>query len=158
MKSTALSAQKVENSHSLFNVSYTWYKSLYKPHPIESPPILLYYFNVWQFDEFFFSLNSSLVNSVKKKLLELILARFYWMYIIKTNVQNVVVWKQLRTSIPVFEYLSKLSGLSFKVQILWECHIIWKNLPFFFEIYLVTSKKVGDFFKFLWPSHNIWIL
>ena len=128
------SAQTNETPHSFFNVYYTCYKSLYKPHPIESPPILLYYFNVWQFDEFFFSLNSSLVNSVKKKLLELILARFYWMYIIKTNVQNVVVWKQLRTSIPVFEYLSKMSVLSFRVQILWEGDIICKNLRLCFEI------------------------
>ena len=34
-----------------------------------------------------------------------------------------------------------------------------KQSPTFFEIYLVTSKrKVGDFFKFLQPSHNIWTL
>ena len=26
-----------------------------------------------------------------------------------------------------------------------------KKSPTFFDVYLVTSKQVGDFFKFVWP-------
>ena len=32
---------------------------------------------------------------------------------------------------------------------------IWNNLPLFFWHY---KKKMEDYFKFLWPSQNIWIL
>ena len=30
----------------------------------------------------------------------------------------------------------------------------WENLPLCFDIEVI-SKKVGDFFQILWPSHNI---
>ena len=33
-----------------------------------------------------------------------------------------------------------------------------KTTPTFFWNYLVTSKQLGYFFKFLWPSENIWTL
>ena len=46
-----------------------------------------------------------------------------------------------------------------KVRILWEGHKIWKKIVHFKKKYLAyIQKKVGDFFKFLWPSQNIWTL
>ena len=42
-----------------------------------------------------------------------------------------------------------------KVQILWEDNKISKNLSLFFWNYHLT---VRDFFKFCWPSQDIWTL
>ena len=41
----------------------------------------------------------------------------------------------------------------FKVQILWEGHKIWKNLPPILKscFYSVASKLAGNFFKIPWP-------
>ena len=47
---------------------------------------------------------------------------------------------------------------TFKVQILWEGHKIWKNIPPFFKNYLVTCKQSWNFFKSLRLSKKIWTL
>ena len=45
-----------------------------------------------------------------------------------------------------------------KVQISWEGHKIQKNFSHYIWHYLVMSNKLGDFFKILWRSQNIWTL
>jgi len=44
-----------------------------------------------------------------------------------------------------------------KVQVFWEGQTNLKKLTFF-GTYQVTSNKLEDFFKFWWPSQNIWAL
>ena len=60
---------------------------------------------------------------------------------------TVFSWKFLTTLI-----ISKIKMNLFSVeaQIFWEGHKNWKNLPF--------SYFLGDFFKILLPSQNIWTL
>ena len=48
-----------------------------------------------------------------------------------------------------------------KVKKLWEGHKIWKKSPSVLTIqlfYPVVSKRVGDFFKFLYPFQKSWTL
>ena len=42
-----------------------------------------------------------------------------------------------------------LATWSNKVNVVWECHKLWKNYPQCFDVYLVNIKilSVGDFFK-----------
>ena len=42
-----------------------------------------------------------------------------------------------------------------KVQIFWECHTIWKNLPLRIWRYSVTSNLKLKIFSNLWHSQNI---
>ena len=69
---------------------------------------------------------------------------------------RVIAFQSSNTLLVVITVMS----IRVKVQILWEGHNIWKNLPLYiFDItYLVTSKKLWDFFRILRPSQNIWTL
>ena len=55
--------------------------------------------------------------------------------------------------------VSRLGSLG-KVQILWEGHKIWKNLPPVLtkQLFLLSSVKTSGrfFFKFLWPFQKNW--
>ena len=45
-----------------------------------------------------------------------------------------------------------------KVHILWEGQKVWKNLPLFLKLLCSVKFKWDFFFKFFWPSKNIWTL
>ena len=45
-----------------------------------------------------------------------------------------------------------------KAQIFWEGHKNLKKSPNFLTSLSTSVKKLGDFFKILWPSQNIWTL
>ena len=53
------------------------------------------------------------------------------------------------------EYGQKISS---KVLMLWKVHTIWHIRPNFFRLLSNIKTKVEDWFKFLWPSQNIWTL
>ena len=58
-----------------------------------------------------------------------------------------------------FSFIARSFWNFHKIQVLWEDHEIWKNIPPFFWNYLVKRKQNGRFFfKFLWHSQNTWTL
>ena len=56
--------------------------------------------------------------------------------------------------ISIKDYLSKLRYYEKATKFENISHLFWQNSCF----YSVTSKQVGDFFKFLWPFQKSWTL